>query len=364
MTEISSTNEATIASPERLRVLSAEELSLLPEIPFAVTSDDGRLLATEKQRPLNALVPRSKRHLYEPSPISAHREAQLNEIAQQLGYADLQTMATTPMPRETLEGKVPAYLIRRLTESSSALDAVREMRRASLEQKYTTRAIALGLERLQKNAPALQPVQPTVGLVEEDEPASASYLGNFGGTHLMSFRGRDIGPHHIDSLTIDSEAVHVAVHELIHQKHAEILNFHTLTVGATTANKEQPITDPWEVKLHADEYWKELMQHPTKSPLCHQASSHLVETVAYLGESIAWGTLEDTSTSIERLHPEYEGFQESEHTWVTTFAAEEERLKLVERLMQIDFRILDSWTDEQLRGLINNPLQVLSLTRQ
>lgn len=348
---------------ERLVRLTAEKLARLPEVPFRVELRDDVLLVTEK--PPAVFVPKRLRALHEPAVISTERESDLNDLAQLVGYKSIIDLAHAPIDLVDITEHVSPYLRRYVSEHSTALEALREMRRAALEAEYVTRALTLARQVVQEKLPELCPNESTVGLINNDATTVGGYSGRFGGHHLMEFQAQNITRHDIDTLTVDSEIVGIAAHELLHQKHSEVQGVSLVTVGIPdTAPFNEVVTeDPWEIKQLVNQYWSEVESPSEDAKLKHQLCSHLTETIAYLGESELRGYLIDTRGAIQDNTTINSPQQrQTEYHWITTFAnmaPQGARTQLIQRLMRVNFREFGDMTRDEVIDIINNPTKVL-----
>jgi len=331
--------------------------------------DETGLKVVERQLAGSILISKSSRHLYAPTPPSPERAQELEEVAHGLGFATLEELATTPVRKSELQNVFDPYMLRYLSDTgnvdtpTTALDAAREMRRAVLEARYSGRALQLGRQLLQAKLPRLCPEKSTLTLIDSQESAHATYEGRFGGQHLIIFRGSNITQEDIAKLDENSELARTAAHELLHQKHTEVQGLDTVIVNLpdTAPFNEGAVQDPWEVKQIRDHYWSEPRVESRVMQLRQQLSVHLMETIAYLGEAEVSGFL-DTSKALHDHLPEWPGWQEAEHEWVTAFAATSplgQRSQIIERLMRVDVKQFADMPQEQVEQLIENPLLVL-----
>jgi hypothetical protein len=201
----------------------------------------------------------------------------------------------------------------------------------------------------------------------------ATYEGKFGNRHLITFQEWHlVSREHLDLLDEDLPLVARAVHELIHQKHAEVLGdgLRAFSDGSPIAPFNAVTTsDPWEVaklseqyKAQRTAYLEQLKQADPDAILRGRLYSHIAETAAYLGQAEVFGNLNYTV----HMHADAEEAEdESEHRWVMTFAGMApvgQRAEIIHSLMHVDSRQFNSLSHDQLEQLLQNPAMVLQYT--
>lgn len=218
-----------------------------------------------------------------------------------------------------------------------------------------------------------------MALVEPDvrlQGANAVYDGRYGNAHLIRLKLQ----HHVtreflDTVGTDSQVVQVvAVHELLHQRHAEIQ--HVVRLGSPESDgdarfNETTLIDPWEIyqlslehtKLLREEAQRDTERAALTRSLCIQLRAFVVETIAYLGQAEVAGQLNYHA----HLHEPEESdaiqqHAETEQHWISTYASLAPlgaRSHIIDELMHVDLRQFSTLTPGQLEELINNPQMVL-----
>jgi hypothetical protein len=366
--------------PPWVERLEPDKLIAMPLLPAALAiAEDGQALITERARGGGSLVlvQRKDEHHYQPQPLDDQNREKLETAAAGLDGESSLAFWLKPINSQFIvdDENIPPYLKRYVfsNERCTNLDLVRSLQKAALEQAYADKAVQQAHTLLGQYLSEADPQEPTAPIVVLDFHGTHYYSGKFAGKHVMRFSppgqvtAADIG-----EMNERSEIVLSAAHELLHQRHAEVLGRDVIHIETSkTQPYNQDVTDdPFLAYKTSRAYRRELIKKhneqgaPEELQPADEVVSIIAEVAAYAGEEelryqLGLGSVVNPRTHLTLL-PSDVVYREAVEQFLAGSGSEERR-NLVNRLMRIDLESISGLSDEELQDIISTPKKILEL---